>query len=256
MALYGTREQRSRARAPSSWRPKRACAVVPVIAWVVLASSEWAAALANTPRSPVVAVAGDRVDSDARHGYVDEIANALSDAMPEEPFSPSSALQPREPVAASEGPLVLVGAATAVSLNVSESSCEIVEDAAISQTRRLIVSVDGIEAEQDPGLAYAVYLETPSGGRQHIGNMSLFGIQDINAPNRAADGAAGLRHIFDATDAVNALRVQGAFDARSITVTFEPIRVLPPPGEQFPADMENPEPGPPVRIGRVSLFVS
>ena len=56
---------------------------------------------------------------------------------------------------------------------------------------------------------------------------------------------------------MHVLRALGLFDPQSITVRFEPIRVLSPPGEEFlRADVEETEPVPPVRIGRVSLFVA
>jgi hypothetical protein len=151
---------------------------------------------------------------------------------------------------------VLVGDTATVALTMPESSQNMVEEAARTEARRLFVSVDDIDAEQDPGLAYAVYLTGTSGERQHIGNVAFFGIRQMKDPDRAHDGAPGFRHTFEVTDAVKALRARGSFDPRSITVAFEPIRVLPPPGEAFSADVQATGPTPPVRIGRVSLFVA
>lgn len=124
------------------------------------------------------------------------------------------------------------------------------------RTRQLFVGVEDIEAEQDPGLAYTVFLVGPRGQRRHIGNLSFFGIHTLNDPDRAHVGAAGFRHTFDATVAIDALRREGAFDAGSITVTFEPIRVLPPPGRETAAELQAAAPTLPVRIGRVSLFTA
>jgi hypothetical protein len=151
---------------------------------------------------------------------------------------------------------VLVGDSISVSLTMPDSSLAMVQEAASDPTRRLFVSLDDIEAQQDPGLAYAVYFEASSGARQHIGNVAFFGIQEDNDPDRAHDGAPGLRHTFEATGAVDVLRQQDAFDPKAISVRFEPIRVLPPPGEQFAADIERTGPVPPVQIGRVSVFVA
>jgi hypothetical protein len=117
------------------------------------------------------------------------------------------------------------------------------------------VGIEDIEAEQDPGLGYAVYLAGRGGQRRHIGNMSFFGIHTLTDPDRAHLGGPGFRHMFDATGAVDSLRREGAFDAGSITVTFEPIRVLPPPGRDTAAAVDSAAPTPPVRIGRVSLFI-
>jgi hypothetical protein len=57
---------------------------------------------------------------------------------------------------------------------------------------------------------------------------------------------------------IRALKEQNLWDPAAVTVTFDPIRVLPPPGGELPpeAQAEARAPTPPVRIGRVSLFVA
>ena len=125
-----------------------------------------------------------------------------------------------------------------------------------------MISVEDIEAEQDPGLGYAVYLDVPGDDdpaqreRRHIGNVSFFGIEKMNDPDQPHDGAPGFRHTFDATDAVNTLREEKRWDPAAVRVTFEPIVVLPPPGQELPVPALAPEEVTPVRIGRVSLFVA
>jgi hypothetical protein len=163
---------------------------------------------------------------------------------------------PPELAGATEAPVVLVGESTSVSLTIPARSQRLVATAAADRARQLFVGVEDIEAEQDPGLAYAVYLAGPRGQRRHIGNVSFFGIHTLNDPDRAHIGAPGFRHTFDATGAVDTLRREGAFDAASITVTFEPIRILPPPDRDTAAESQAAAPTPPVRIGRVSLFIS
>jgi hypothetical protein len=110
-------------------------------------------------------------------------------------------------------------------------------------------------------VAYAVYLdvpEDPDRERYHIGNVSFFGIESMNDPDQPHDGAPGFRHTFDATDVVRTLKEQDLWDPASMTITFEPIRVLPPPGTELPPEAvsEAAAPVAPVRIGRVSLFVA
>ena len=134
-------------------------------------------------------------------------------------------------------------------------------EAASDDERRVLVSVEDIEAERDPGLAYAVYLDLPGDSdreRRHLGNVAFFGIEAMNDPDRPHDGAPGFRHTFDATHVVKALKAHNLWDPASMTVTFEPIRVLPPPGAEMPpeAAAEAAAPVAPVRIGRVSLFVA
>jgi hypothetical protein len=80
----------------------------------------------------------------------------------------------------------------------------------------------------------------------------------MNDPDRVHQGEAGFGQSFEATEAVKALREQGLWDPASVRVTFEPIRVLPPPGEE-PSEEARAAAAvalPPVRIGRISLFVA
>jgi hypothetical protein len=76
----------------------------------------------------------------------------------------------------------------------------------------------------------------------------------MNDPDQPHDGAPGFRHSFDVTDVVERLKESSLWDPASIKVSFQPLRPLPPPGEEAVAAEEERE-APPVRIGRVSLFV-
>jgi len=169
--------------------------------------------------------------------------------------------QPPELAAASEEPLELVGAAASVSLTMPGRSRELIETAA-EGTGRILISVEDIEAERDPGLAYAVYLDSPGDvdgpdrERRHIGNVSFFGIEKMSDPDQPHEGVPGFRHTFDATDALNTLKEQSGWDPASMRITFEPITLLPPPGEELPEEAERTAQATPVRIGRVSLFVA
>ena len=195
------------------------------------------------------------VDSAAQLGYVYDDAPASAPPMPPE-FEPTpEPLRPPELAAASEQGVVLTGQPMEVPLIVPDTSRDMLDATAGDGPGRVYVNVDDIEAEQDPGLAYAVYLAGATGERRHVGNISLFGISEMNDPDRPHAGAPGFRHIFNATDAVAQLRDEGAWDPSAFTVTFEPIRIEPPPGESWPADME-PEEVAPIIIGRVSLFVA
>jgi hypothetical protein len=169
--------------------------------------------------------------------------------------------QPPELVAATDHPIELVGTTDSVSLTVPKSTRDLVE-AAAEETGRVLVSVEDIEAERDPGLGYAVYLDEPGDDdpaarqRRHIGNVSFFGIEKMNDPDQPHEGVAGFRHTFDATNAVKTLKEEGRWDPASMRITFEPITLLPPPGEALPEEAERTAQATPVRIGRVSLFVT
>jgi hypothetical protein len=201
----------------------------------------------------------DVVDSAAQLDYAYDDEPVPAERMPEMAPTPLPS-QPPELVAASEASLELAGTSASVALIVPSSTRTLAE-AASDDDRRVLVSVEDIRAERDPGLAYAVYLEVPGDPerrRRHIGNVAFFGIEAMNDPDRPHDGAPGSRHTFDATNAVKTLKEHNLWDPASLIVTFEPIRVLPPPGEALPPEAvaEAAAPVAPVRIGRVSLFVS
>jgi hypothetical protein len=207
----------------------------------------------------VTLTGADVVDSAAQLNYVYDDA-PIPVRMPLMAPAPSPPSQPPELAAASEETIQLAGTSASVTLTVPSSTRALVETPP-DEPRRVLVSVEDIEAESDPGLAYAVYLDAPGGGddpdreRRHVGNVSFFGIETLKDPDQAHEGHAGLRHTFDATDVVSRLKEQKLWDPGSITVTFEPITVLPPPGVELPAVAEGRQPVAPVRIGRVSLFV-
>lgn len=93
--------------------------------------------------------------------------------------------------------------------------------------------------------------------RHHIGNVALFGIEAMNDPDTAHSGVPGLRHTFDITRVVGELSEAGIWNPNEITVTFEPITPIPPPGQEHrAADFAENIPTTPVRVGRVSLFVA
>ena len=204
----------------------------------------------------VTMTGADVVDTAAQLGYVyDDAQGAAAPAMVSEmaPTPPTPA-GPPELIAASDAPLMLAGGTAQVTVAMP-SAVEGARMAAPARgDQRFFVSVDDIEAERDPGLAYAVYLDGPSGRRAHIGNVSFFGIAAMNDPTRRHEGAPGFRQTFDATQALAELRAEGDLDPARLTVSFEPIVVAPAPGAAATEAFRAPEALAPVRIGRVGLF--
>ncbi len=201
------------------------------------------------------------VDTAAQLGYVyDNVASLSRMIMGPPPSEPEPPSQPPELVAASEQPLELAGAPAAVSLALPESARGLASAAAEDSSRRLLVTVEDIQGDRAPGFAYAVFVDVPGAtddetrDRRYIGNVSLFGLETMNNPDVKHEGPPGMRHVFDATAAVDALREQGNWDPGRVTVTFEPLTAIPPEGEEGPV----PElaDAPPVRIGRVGLFAA
>ena len=210
----------------------------------------------------VLLTGAEVVDSAAQLGYVyDNVPATSMMSMDSSAPPPSEPSQPPELAAATDAPLELAGTTTSVSLTLPASMRGAVTAAAEDDARRMLISVEDIEGERNPGTTYAVYLDTPGAttdatrARRHIGNVSFFGIEVMNDPDRPHDGAPGLRHVFDATDAVNALREQNRWEPGAVEVTFEPLEVLPPPGGELPAEARV-ESAEPIRVGRVALFVA
>jgi tyrosinase len=171
---------------------------------------------------------------------------------------------PPELLGATEETVVLVGDPSSVRLTVPTTTQRRLDDASTGGGR-LFLTVEDIEAERDPGLVYAVYLNLPADGgaldaaRHHVGNVSFFGIQQLSDPNVPHEGGApALRHTFDVTDVMSTLRERDLWDPAGFTVTFEPVGVRPPPGEEesWQAEPMSDAARTPVKIGRVSLFVA
>ncbi len=175
--------------------------------------------------------------------------------------------RPPEIVAASERGIDLAGAPVSLSAVVPQQTESRLRDAVAdtSESQRIYVNVEDITAAGNPGVVYGVYLNRPpdasSADHYHIGNIVLFGIEKMNDADTSHVGVSGFRHSFDITDLVNDLRSQGQWDDQQVTLTFEPLVPLPPPGqEDSVADSVTEQrvrgEQEPVHIGRVSVFVT
>ena len=208
----------------------------------------------------VTMTAQEVLDSSAQLGYAyDDVPSV--EMVPPPPEEVPASGGPPELVGATEESLTLAGEPASVAISVPGGTQESVRSAAGPGPGRVLVSVDDIKADINPGVVYGVYLNLPgeSGDRRahHIGNVSLFGIEKMNDPDIRHEGAPGFRHIFDATRVAGKLAEEGRWDPAGVTVTFEPIGVHPPPGAEAGwAPEEAGQTVPPIEIGRVSLFVA
>jgi tyrosinase len=172
-----------------------------------------------------------------------------------EEVAPVSDELPAEMVGANEEPVVLADA-QAASSRVALSAPRRAADIGGEQPSTVYLNVEDVEGEDNPGLLYGVYLnlppgETPDPDDSHfVGLLSFFGIEsappgegsekDDEAPHR-------LRYVFDVTDTVADLTARDHWNPDELHVTFAPVGV--------DAERQPEQPPPPVRIGRVSLFV-
>jgi tyrosinase len=167
---------------------------------------------------------------------------------------------PAELVGASDDEVKLQGRSR-VTVNVAEpKSPGLLADRAAGRSPRVLLGIEGIEGEANPGLTYAVYVNLPDDAdadtdpeRHLAGELSFFGIERLGDLRRDHPEGAGQLHTFDITRVANELQEQGRWDADAITVTFEPIRVEPPPGAEDAS--RSAEERAPVKVGRVSVFL-
>jgi hypothetical protein len=88
-----------------------------------------------------------------------------------------------------------------------------------------------------------------------VGHVTFFSAKHARGPGDH-DVAGGLRHTFDITALVQELQARGLWRDDRVRVTFVPLGLLPPPGQEAvpEAAMEPEERAvPTARIGRVSL---
>lgn len=163
---------------------------------------------------------------------------------------PSEPLPPRPPaelIAASEEPTRLSGRPVSVPVAVDEKASVRRLQNEIAPARRIVLSVEHVDADVNPGVVYGVYLEGLTARPPvHVGNVSLFGIERIHE-RQGVQEAHDLRLDFDVTDAV-----AGQADRLSeLKVRFAPIR-LDTASRRRVAE-EATEIHPPIRVGRVSF---
>jgi tyrosinase len=186
----------------------------------------------------------------------------LQEAVPM-PLEPAPD-RPPELVGATDQPLELTGDRATVRFPVSRPAGPLSRTEAATPARVYLV-VEDVEADTNPGIVYAVFAnvpdddDDPTNDAHYVGNLSLFGIESSRDLDQ--DHAGGLRFAFDITDLYTELRGQGRWNEEQVTVTFEPLGLVPAgDAEAAEADLEldvaedEEEIVPPVTVGRVSLF--
>jgi tyrosinase len=162
---------------------------------------------------------------------------------------------PAELVGATEEAVTLTGTTTATSLPVSPPTGPASRtEESFGPPPRVYLNVENIEGEANPGLLYGVYVNVPEGeppdpdGAHFAGTMSFFGIEAAGTDDDDREEAPhNLRHVFDITSLAATLTEQGHWDPEHLHVTFSPLGVE----DESASALEVP----PVRIGRVSLFM-
>ena len=202
-------------------------------------------------------------------------ARAAAAARPAAAAGPPSAPTPEDAVTGPEPPegepelvgasdtsVRLVGGPASVALQIDPQAHE----AALAATgatapQRILLSVEDIEAEQNPGAVYGIYVNLPAGASpdvaegHHAGNVSFFGVERARNP-RGDEHAHSLRVVHDITELTQSLAAQGEWDGRHVEVTFRPLGLIPHDQPELAHALpdEVTDADPPVTIGRVAIF--
>lgn len=175
-------------------------------------------------------------------------------------------------VGASDAPVVLTGEVARVTVPIDAPAER--DALAAVPAPRIILNLEDIEAEANPGTVYGVFVDLPPGAPEdvaelhHVGNLSLFGIERAQHP-RGDEPPHGFRVSFDITELAGTLTRQGRWDTEQVEVTLEPLSLLAPEGTEEGDDETEPAPAdvgpddedaddrgaiPPVTVGRVSVY--
>ena len=216
----------------------------------------------------------DVLDIVGQLGYTYEVAPPAA-GEPGGPPSAGQAARPedavsgpeppeREPelVGASSSAVRLVGAPASVSLHIDQQAhAAALAATGASAPPRVLLAVEDIEAERNPGTVYGIYLNLPADASadvaeaHHAGNVSFFGVERARNP-RGDEPAHSLRVVHDITELTQTLAAQGEWDGKQVEVTFRPFGLIPPDrpelGHALPETVTDNDP--PVTIGRVAIF--
>lgn len=152
-----------------------------------------------------------------------------------------------------------------VSLELSDDASPTVErlrQAPATQAPSVYLTLQDVQAERDPGIVYAVYLNQPGAedasdehSEHFVGHLSFFGLGHEHEGQHHEHEGVGLTYVFDITSLIPQLEDRGGWDPTKTDVTFVPTGLVPPEGEGPPIPSYEPEEGsvPTVYLGRVSL---
>ena len=132
--------------------------------------------------------------------------------------------------------------------------------AAQVHTNRVVLHLEGIDYDQNPGVNYEVYINLPLGQQPnyqsdyYVGGLGLFGLKPHGHGGQTthAQGQSSGKRSFDITSHVRALQARGEWQGRQPEVTF--VRSERRPPANAPATATGPvRPVIPARIDQVSI---
>lgn len=153
-------------------------------------------------------------------------------------------------------PVRLSGSTQQVQLEFNQRAVSSALASSSTGTPRVLLEIQDIDAEEQPGTVYAVYVNLPPNTSaddeqaHHVGTLSFFGVRRARNPS-GDQQAHGLSLTYDITELANRERAGGQWNDKTIIVTFEPLTLIPPDGEE-PSAPDEAEP--PATIGSMSVY--
>lgn len=130
---------------------------------------------------------------------------------------------------------------------------------------RVVLSLEGIQFDRNPGVAYEVYINLPEGqepdyrSEYFAGTLGFFGLEPDHV-HGGGHGHEAEEHqqpsatvSYDVTPNVRALQARGEWREGPVSATFVMRTVLPPPGDEEATVALAAEPAGRPRIERVTL---
>jgi tyrosinase len=213
--------------------------------------------------SKVSRVCAKAVDTVGDFGYTYDPAPGEDGEARVKPSAPMPDTPP-EPkfVGATEETVTLVGEESRVPVQIDPRANEEAAQASRrSDPRHIYLNLEDIEAEQNPGSVYGVYVNLPDNPspeqleQHHAGNLSFFGIERTRDP-RGDEHPHNLRFSIEVGGLLDELS-EGGWNGEEVDVTLLPLGLEPPKDapEELAKEMEPSGGDPPVHVGRISVAV-
>jgi tyrosinase len=147
-----------------------------------------------------------------------------------------------EIVGGSSSPVQLTGGRVDVAVEIDPSAAAAAVGAG-GVAQRVLLTIEEIETEGNPGTPYGLYVNLPQGAdadvaaAHYAGAISFFGARRAQHP-KGDEAPHSLVISHDITQLVSALRGEGQWDGRRIVISFEPVALASPdgtPGADGPA---------------------
>lgn len=147
-------------------------------------------------------------------------------------------------------PVELGGARASVPIDIKEIAKKMAA-AAESKTDMLLLRLDDVEAEQQPGAAWGVFVGLPEGaeamaGVAHVGSVSLFGAGIRSEAGHGGHAFVPAAFVFPLNRAVTAALKESS---EKLTITFVPLGIV------VDGKATQPEVKSAVRVGKIRLMI-